>query len=303
VAAGRVSPPRQAGPLTALLMSLLRAAPAERPTMVEARDWLAAVAAGQPAPMLAGRTDLIPPVRAAGPPSPPRGVDTTRLDAHPFAEPPPGPALASGRAPLPPPPDARQGRTRNVRSIVLTALAIVAAALVGILVASLFTNEAPNPQSQQTPLSTSSTRAAPASSTTPSTTSAAPATTTIASTAPSATPSSAPSVPAALDPEAVVRQYLGLLPANPAAAWQLLTDKARTRYGSQEAYNQAWAALSRVEVLQSRAANGTQVGTVLRFTSREGATSTEVYAFALVERDGRLLIDDFVQAGPGPGGG
>ena len=53
VAAGRVIPPRQAGPLTALLMSLLRADPAQRVTMAQARDALAGIAAGQafaPAP-------------------------------------------------------------------------------------------------------------------------------------------------------------------------------------------------------------------------------------------------------------
>ena len=300
VAAGRVSPPRQAGPLTALLMSLLRPDPAERPTMVEAREGLAAIAAGKPAPMLAGRTDVIPPMRpAVGPPSPPRGVDATRLDVHPLAEPPPG-APPAVRAPLRPPPDAGKGKgkPRSMRSILLTVAAIVAAALVGILVASLFTHDAPESLSQQIPTSTS--RTAPTSSTPPST---APTTTTTSSSSPpSVAPSTAPSVPTALDPEAVVRQYLGLLPANPAAAWQLLTDQAHARYGSPDAYNQAWAPISRVEVLQSKA-KANQVGTVLRFTSREGATSTEVYAFSLVEREGRLLIDDFVQAGPGPGGG
>ncbi|ATE57359.1 serine/threonine-protein kinase [Actinosynnema pretiosum] len=50
VASGKVTPPKQAGPLTALLMRLLRAEPEDRPTMAEAREALAAVAAGRTAP-------------------------------------------------------------------------------------------------------------------------------------------------------------------------------------------------------------------------------------------------------------
>src|SRR5215470_2186090 len=51
VAAGAVRPPRQAGPLTATLMRLLRSEPAERPTAAHARGMLATVAG---APTVAG---------------------------------------------------------------------------------------------------------------------------------------------------------------------------------------------------------------------------------------------------------
>jgi serine/threonine protein kinase len=47
---GQINPPRQAGPATALLMSLLRNEPSERPTMAEARDKLAALARSEPSP-------------------------------------------------------------------------------------------------------------------------------------------------------------------------------------------------------------------------------------------------------------
>ncbi|WET83172.1 protein kinase [Amycolatopsis sp. QT-25] len=46
---GQINPPQQAGPATALLMSLLRAEPTERPTMAEARERLAALAANESA--------------------------------------------------------------------------------------------------------------------------------------------------------------------------------------------------------------------------------------------------------------
>jgi eukaryotic-like serine/threonine-protein kinase len=54
VANGQVVPPQQAGPLTALLMRLLRADPAERPSMAWARDAFAAVTGGGPHASSAG---------------------------------------------------------------------------------------------------------------------------------------------------------------------------------------------------------------------------------------------------------
>ncbi|RSN22952.1 serine/threonine protein kinase [Streptomyces sp. WAC 05977] len=46
---GQINPPQQAGPATALLMSLLRTEPTERPSMAEARERLAALAANESA--------------------------------------------------------------------------------------------------------------------------------------------------------------------------------------------------------------------------------------------------------------
>nr|WP_279626677.1 serine/threonine-protein kinase [Amycolatopsis regifaucium] len=46
---GQINPPQQAGAATALLMSLLRTEPTERPTMAEARERLAALAASESA--------------------------------------------------------------------------------------------------------------------------------------------------------------------------------------------------------------------------------------------------------------
>ncbi|WP_239154032.1 serine/threonine-protein kinase [Amycolatopsis sp. FDAARGOS 1241] len=46
---GQINPPTQAGPATALLMSLLRSEPGERPSMAEAREGLAKLASGEPA--------------------------------------------------------------------------------------------------------------------------------------------------------------------------------------------------------------------------------------------------------------
>ncbi len=55
VAAGAVNPPLQAGPLTAMLMRLLRAEPGERPTADEARQQLGRIAKGSTADARGGR--------------------------------------------------------------------------------------------------------------------------------------------------------------------------------------------------------------------------------------------------------
>jgi eukaryotic-like serine/threonine-protein kinase len=296
VAAGRVSPPRQAGPLTALLMRLLRAEPAERPTMAEARDGLAAVAAGMPAPALAETTQVIPPLRLppppVGPPSPARGFDGTRLDAHPFAEPLPSGPVPGLAAPTAPPP-ARTGR--DVRSIIYTVLAIVAAALVGILVASLLSNGRNHAQARQSadtgqnaaPVTTT----AAASATTTTTTTTAPTTTTTA-------PPASPTTHTPADLENAVRQYYALLPANPAAAWALLTDRAQKKSGSPESYAQFWAGIASVQVITARGEEN-RVAAVLQFVTKDGRQSTEAYVFTLVDQNGQLLIDNFSQAGRG----
>jgi serine/threonine protein kinase len=60
---GNIVPPRQSGAATALLMSLLRSEPEERPTMAEARDRLATLAANEPTPP---GTIVSPPLYSSG---------------------------------------------------------------------------------------------------------------------------------------------------------------------------------------------------------------------------------------------
>ncbi|WP_460869092.1 serine/threonine-protein kinase, partial [Rhodococcus aerolatus] len=70
VAAGRFEPPTRAGDVEPVLLRMLAPDPADRPTMAEVRDELAAVAAGRRgavADVLAERTELAPLSRAAAP--------------------------------------------------------------------------------------------------------------------------------------------------------------------------------------------------------------------------------------------
>ncbi|APU17559.1 MULTISPECIES: serine/threonine-protein kinase [Actinoalloteichus] len=153
VAAGRINPPRQAGPLTALLMRLLRAEPIERPTMAQAREGMQAVAAGRPAPgppMPAG-----PPrpaaAHGAAAPKPAGGPTPTRLDARPVTDRPEQARTVSTAAQAPqgahqPKPEPRPTRNEpeegfRGRAVLLTAVAVIAAALIGVLIAGVFFTE------------------------------------------------------------------------------------------------------------------------------------------------------------------
>jgi serine/threonine protein kinase len=289
VAAGKVAPPRQAGPLTALLMRLLRADPVERPSMVEAREALAAVAAGRTA-QVAAATAIISPhphPLPPPPPSPPRGLDNTRLDARPFAEPLPSAPVQVAQPPRAPAP-AALARGSKLRSAVLTVLAVLAAALIGILVASLLSSTRNSSQA-----------APPQTTTNPApTTSASPPPTTSASSAPPATTAGH----SVADYENAVRQYYALLPANPDAAWAMLTERAQRKSGNQDGYTKFWSKIKSVEVLLTKA-EGPQVAAVLRFVTQEDKQTSEAYHFTLIDQSGKLMIDNFAQTGRGPEGG
>jgi serine/threonine protein kinase len=297
VAAGKITPPRQAGPLTALLMQLLRVEPDERPSLATTRDGLLAVAEGrQPPGHVGGSGDIteriagnrLPPPRPMTPPrqwpAPPPPNEGTRLDVHPFSEPAPsGPVL-----PQPGPPPA--SKDSRVRSIVLTVLAIVAAALVGILVASLLSAGGggnddgaaqPNDTTQSTPVGDTLPTTVPTSTTTSATT-------------------EEPAGPTDADYETAARDYYGLLPADVAAAWALMTPNAQAKGGGARSYQRFWKGVSSVEVL-STTVSGNQVTATLRFVTKKNRTSTEDYTLTFVEQDGQLLIDHFENEGRASG--
>lgn len=173
VAAGRVRPPQQASALTAVLMSMLRTEPAERPTMAKTKEALVAVAAGRrvpaallnvPTPGGSGATTKPsrPPVTRPGrerkasalqdsePVSrgsvPPVGVRTARPEREPTRQErlphhgDTGKPSRSTTAALAGTPGAaeRAAPAWDLRRVLLTVLAIVAAAALGIAVASLF---------------------------------------------------------------------------------------------------------------------------------------------------------------------
>jgi hypothetical protein len=102
---GQINPPVQAGAATALLMSLLRSEPGERPSMAEARERLAALARTEP-----GGVAASPPLVSGGAGRKPAGPDGggerppwQRTDQPAPASPPVGTPVAAGKASSNPP--------------------------------------------------------------------------------------------------------------------------------------------------------------------------------------------------------
>jgi serine/threonine protein kinase len=325
VAAGRITPPKQAGPLTALLMQLLRPDPNERPSMAAARDGLAAIAAGKALPAVANQlTDPYPkpqgrPVHSPPPHTPAPG---TRLDIHPYNDPappprtpPPGMAMGGpqgtpprGQRPMPPHTPAGGVRSvapaaapprkqsRDVRSVVLTVLAIVAAALVGILVASLITKGGGDDNKADGSLPTT-TKEQPATTTSAE----APATTTEQPTTTTTTTTTKPP-PQAPQYAKFVKDYYGLLPENIDGGWNLLTENAQALSGGYENFKKFYGGLKDVSLRNVKADDQGNVTARVRFEPKDGDASNEAYTFrVLALDDGTYRIDSFRSGGGGGG--
>ncbi|AHI01492.1 serine/threonine-protein kinase [Kutzneria albida] len=323
VAAGQVNPPRQAGPLHPLLMRLLSPEPTERPTMGQAREALAAVAAGRPippallGPAAAPTWRVSPPTAATrpiSPPTPPRpmapppmaqGPAPTRMDARPFSSP-GGTRVGSGpvgSGPHTRPPSTRPPeppKPKSHKPMVLAGLAVVAAAAVGILLASMLTpngskanGESSPPSSTSTSPSVEQTTAAPNK---PPKTTAAPTTTT--TTEPTTTTAEAPS---SEDLEQAVSSYYGLLPQGTDQAFAMLTPKMQSSSGGAAGYKAFWSSVTSVKASKVKATSKNKVTTTVTYV-KGGKTSAERVTLTLVNKDGQLLIDSST-AQQLPGGG
>jgi serine/threonine protein kinase len=332
VAAGKITPPRQAGPLTALLMQLLRVEPSERPALTTTKDNLQAVAEGrQPSGMLsvAAPTDRIvgnrmparpmpppapppqrpvpwvsapPPAMAASPPSPPEG---TRLDVHPFEPATSGPILREPvptppRPASPPPPPSRpgqgpgqgSGQAPRKNDRMRSILLTVLAVVAAALVGILIATMLSGGGNNNG-------QGQPTSTTTTTMESAAredsPKTrseTSETTTTEKTTTTTTTEEQPSQSPEQAVRDYYGLLPGNCEAAWALMTPSAQEKSGGWDSYNGFWSGLSSVQVTET-SAQGNEVTARIRYVSSGGVESSDTYRIMLVDQGGKLMIDNF----------
>ncbi|WP_158844676.1 serine/threonine-protein kinase [Saccharothrix deserti] len=305
VASGKVVPPKQAGPLTALLMRLLRAEPEDRPTMAEAREALAAVAAGraapefpvampkshppswQGAPVQAPATRALNPVPPATPNNPPHAA--TRVAPVPAQAQAPAPQrqMSNGN---PPPPDRPFGRSRPIaarggpikskRSAAVTALAIAGAAVVGILLASMLSG-GDNPSDDQATGPTTSTTAQEAGGE--------------ASVTPPKKPVNPP-LTITVDPtpqqqEQTVRDYFSLLPENVDEGFSRLSDKMKAASGGIAGYKSRWDQVKSVSLDEvSQNADYAYI-VVISYQMKDGSRTSERKLVGLAWRGQSLFID------------
>jgi serine/threonine protein kinase len=238
---GQVIPPRQSGKATALLMSLLRVEPDDRPSMAQARDRLAALASGEPestagtlvSPPLytTGRQPAAmpmaePPPQAERPPwqrmgsvgAPPQQQRSPRMPTAAFI-PPERPASAQGGG-RPSAPSKRKGIL--IGSI---AAAVVVVAVVLFLV--LDSGGADGNHASQAPPTGGQQSSAPPSSAT--------------SSASSAALGQAPNVGPVdyTQAGALMEGYITGVGSD--GAWNMLTPGAQSVFGSEQAFQTYWA--------------------------------------------------------------
>jgi len=274
VASGKVVPPKQAGPLTALLMRLLRAEPEDRPTMAEAREALAAVAAGRAAPEFPMAVQQVSPPSWRGAPvssdlqtralSPQAAVSTpppgTRIDVRPGPpqqhQPPHQPSYQQQQPyqqprPAAAPPQQRPPKRSDSagptgpgkqRSTIITALAIVAAAVVGIMLASFLSSGGNDTEITAEP-GTSATALNPAN---PSDAQDDPKEAGGGSKQPpKVTSGGGPDQPTQ---EKMIKDYYALAPSDPDASFQWLLPAMQSQSGGLASYKGFWNTIKSVEV-------------------------------------------------------
>jgi hypothetical protein len=269
VAEGRFPPPRQAGRLTALLMRLMRATPGERPTMQQAQRALAGVAAGQTVP-----AEALEPEHTSQPAA-------TRQTAAPAAASVPAHQATTTQLHRPSTVDQRESlaRKEKIRTIVVSAIAVLIAAAIGIGIASLL-------------MSGHSSAQAPTSATLPTTqiTTTADQITTVAAAPTHTTVADAPKKVTARDTEKLIRSYYRAVPGNTTAGWHMLSPAVQAKSKGRKGYNSFWRTISHVAITKYRPVGNDSALTHLRFTKTDGHAVNEVHSFTVSKMDGHDVI-------------
>ncbi len=297
VAVGNITPPRQSGPLIPLLMRLLHRNPEQRPTMQQAADSLAMLAAdlempqgSPPAATLAlPRDDLTVPRPAPPERAPPKKVGTAAgqpLDA-----------------------DDRYGGAGR-RKLVASALAVAVLVGGGVLVTGLIrdgdvtgsnaiggnaiggnairppsTSDDPAQSLQPRPTQSSTTQDRQTQPT-PS----GPSSTTQAPIPPRpAAPSGAQSSPEQLQ---AITDYYALMPDNLPAAWERLTaDYQQNHAGGFAGYQDFWNLVQRVTVSDVTVQPGDAVDATVEYVFKDGRIVEERTSYGMLAENGLWKID------------
>ena len=308
VAAGKFEPPRQAGPLTPLLLRMLSREPSARPPM----RVVASTLAGLTSTEVTGGS-ISAPVAAESPP-------VTLVPAPPVV-------ASTGPDWSPTEEDAPGERSERRRRTALWAVPVAALAAVGVLIALLGIPRLTGPGAGavvQPPGETTAASSIPASSSQP--TASGQPTSSLSVSA----PVPAPRRSASLDPtpgdrsttessaspqrsstaptqrrspessssrEARLREgvtrYYSLMPENTAEGWPLMTAyyKANTAR-SRQSYERFWSDFERVTVQGLSATSPDRARATIIYYYKDGRVMTELTSIRLAEEDGIFKLDD-----------
>jgi serine/threonine protein kinase len=324
---GQINPPVQAGGATALLMSLLRSEPGERPSMAEARERLAALARTEPGgmsaspPLLSGNSGRKPAAPADGGDRPP----WQRTDQPAPPSPPVGTPVPANKAPSNPPrPTAAFMPMRSPAAPPNTPPRPMPAAAAPTARAPQYSTNAPKPDSKRKYAIFAGAGAAvvvlavvvfllvnSGGGTGGGETAQSPGNQpTAGQTPPKSGQSSATNVPANLGktvPEGKITDFqaAGLTITgfydNPAGSWSKLTPAAQQVYGGEQAFAEYWANNKVVSYQSARAESGgsNSDGSITMNLTVNGTRN----GYRIVTVGGQMLIDADTRLGAQPPAG
>nr|WP_167176099.1 serine/threonine-protein kinase [Saccharomonospora amisosensis] len=226
---GKVNPPTRAGAATALLMSLLRTEPQERPSMNEARDRLATLATSEANGNSSPATRVSPPLPVAGAGAKPATAEPPRAPAPPppwqrNAAEAPRHNPTSTYPPVPPRNGANNGAgagNGRRKPLVFGAIGLAAALVVTVLIVALNTGGTDDPNTANQGGSTAS--SAPPSSGPPSTSES------------NQVQNSDSAVDWGVAGQRVIDFY-----DDPEKNWDMLTPASQALFGDKKAYKDYW---------------------------------------------------------------
>lgn len=271
VAAGKVTPPPNGGPLTPLLMTMLQRTPDTRPTMRQVAEELAAVAAQRTVSALPvrepGRAWTKPVVEPVSRPEPEPPIlieDIAFAPSSILADPGDlaGDLFAINEAALPGTQAVRRPRRRPVRLAMVVVIALIAVGTAVFVVNR--TGQGGTPQ------------AAPPQATT---------------TVPPTLPAGPPSFVAMTN---LVTKYYGLLPADQNDAYLLLSSKYHAKISFAE-FSNFYNTIAQVVPNNFHQVGPNTITAVINFVTVRGAVTHEPYRFTIASHDGLLVIDNAIQ--------
>jgi hypothetical protein len=175
------------------------------------------------------------------------------------------------------------------RKRLLTAVAIIVAAVVGILVANLFVDTSGDNPSSAAQVGSPDPSVVNAPLPTPQPTFSAPPPVTATTDAPPSPLST--TTPTGAQMIAVLHTYIGLLPDHPDQAFALLSPAQQTRSGGRSGFDKQWGGVKSVQLGGAVPhANGT-VTARIKVDPKQGKATTANYGIAFVNANGAVLID------------